>query len=117
MEICVLRSLRGRKKGTCPKDNHCFLSIYQIGNCFTPPISFIPPNNKEVGTIFISILQVRYREVKKLPEAMQLELGRGAFQQGPITEPELFVLRLSCLLINHQRRLWAPSRGQLVPSS
>ena len=48
---------------------------------------------------------------------IKLELGRGTFQHSPSTESELSVLGLSCLPINHQHRLWAPSRGQLVPSS
>lgn len=87
--------------------------IQQIGNCFTPPVAFIPPKSKEEGAVFISLLQVRYRKGKKLPVVMKLELGRGTFQHSPITESELSVLGLPCLLISHQCRLWGSSRACL----
>ena len=53
--------------------------------------------------------------MKRLSMVIKLELGRGTFQHSPSSKSELSVLGLSCLPINHQHRLQAPSRGQLVP--
>lgn len=61
---------------------------------------FIPQNNQKVEIIFIPILQVRFKEWKKLPKATQLQImvDKPSFHHGLVADLKLFVSRLCCLL-------------------